>query len=446
MRETFVSYSPSKFSIDITNLKYDGDNLKAESFPAFVHEYCHYIQDITHISSIFGFSLWLRDIVALTNLFSKGENRTIEIPLSSDETDEVYGKFRKFYLIYCGTGKLERTVAYDELIIENIKTEIIDIPLDKEVRTLAKNIITFKNNITEEYHFGLIPLQEIQAYYAQKLCEEHLGSKKIDIPSSLLMTFPYRLGDLIFSHFNVTASDEIKFLIADLCLDTVQAPKIFLSTIEALKDKEIEWERDKKLIFDIITTQEIAFSYSKETALKNIILDIEIWSRDAQRVYLSKALKWYLDTIRMSVVIKQTHMPTYYSNPFVENNIQDLLTLIRLFPPPIIFKDNKFHRYSDEQNPEKDKSNDEHFEAASSIRMHWVLYDLLTSRTVAEINEKCKCPLIDNCESKDAVGNEYNCATAPWLNIKENAETVCTYGMATHSFGLWQNDLDIRLD
>ncbi len=446
MRETFASYSPSKFSIDITNLKYDGDNFKDESFPAFVHEYCHYIQDTTHISSIFGFSLWLRDIVFLTNVFSNGEKKTIEIPLSKDETDEVYGKFRKFYLIYCGTGRLERTVAYDELIVDSIRTEIIDIPLDNEVRTIAKNIITFKNNITEEYHFGLIPLQEVQAYYAQKLCEKHLGDKNFDIPSSSLMVFPYRLGDLIFSHFNVIASDETKFLIADLCLDTVQAPKIFLSTIEALKDKNIEWERDKKLIFDTIKTQETAFSYSKQTALKNIIPDIVMWSEDAQRVHLSKALKWYLKTIKLSSDIKENCSPTFYSYPFVMNSIQDFLMFNSCFPPPIIVNDKKFYRYYDKQNPEQDKIYDEHFEAASTIWMHWVLYDLLTSKTVAQINTKCKCPLIDNCEFKEAVGNEYYCATTPWLNIKENAENVCTYGMATHSFGLWQNDLDMRLD
>ena len=80
MRETFASYSPSKFSINITNLKYDGENIKAESFPAYIHEYCHYIQDITHISSIFGFSLWLRDIVNLTGVFSEGEKKLLKFP------------------------------------------------------------------------------------------------------------------------------------------------------------------------------------------------------------------------------------------------------------------------------------------------------------------------------------------------------------------------------
>lgn len=443
MRETFASYSPSKFSIDITNLQYDGDNFKAESFPAFVHEYCHYIQDITHISSIFGFSLWLRDIVNLTQIFAESENKTIKIPL--EVGNESHDKFRRFYRIYCGVGELERNVQYSDLEINEIITEEIDIPLDGEIRKLAKNKITFKNGVTVEYHFGLIPLQEIQAYYAQKLCEKHLGNKKFDHPSSGLMALPYRLGDLIYSHFNVEASDDTKFLIADLCLDTVQAPKVFLAVIEALNNKKLEWEKDKKLIYDTIKEKENEFSYSKDIAFDNIIPDIETWSKAVNRKHLSNALKWYIKKIKTSYSIKSEYSPTFFSYPFVMD-VKDFLMFNNCFPPPIVVNDKKFYRYYDKQNPEQDKIYDENFQAASTIWMHWVLHDLLISKSLDELNAKCRCPLIENCEFKESVGNEYNCQTAPWENIKENTETVCPYGMATHSFGLWQNNLDIKFE
>lgn len=445
MRQTFASYSPSKFSIDITNLKYDGDNFQAESFPAFVHEYCHYIQDISHISSIFGFSLWLRDIVYLTSTFSEGEKKTIEIPLNEDTHGELFGKFRKFYLIYCGTGQLERNIRYEELFIEDIQTEIIEIPLDKGVRTIAKNILTFKNNVTDEYHFGLISLQEIQAYYAQKICEKHLGDKKYNVPTSELISLPYKLGDLIFSHFNINASDETKFLISDLCLNTIQAPKVFLAVVEELRNRTLEWERDKKNIYKIIREQELKYSFPKQEALNNIIPDITTWSEDVTRVHLSKALKWYLKIIKMGSYIKENLSPTFFSYPFVMS-IDNFLMLNGFFPPPIVVNNKQFYRYYDKQNPDQDKVYEEYFQSAATIWMHWVLYDLLTSKNSDEINKKCKCPLFENCDYKEAVGNEYNCQTAPWMNIKENIKTICPYGMATHSFGLWQNDLDIRIE
>jgi hypothetical protein len=299
--------------------------------------------------------------------------------------------------------------------------------------------------VTEAYHFGLTPLQEIQAYYAQKICEKRLGEKTYDCPSSKLMSLPYRLGDLIFSHFNISADDDTKFLIVDLCLDTIQAPKVFLAVVEELNNKTLRWEEDKKLICDIVKEQDLKYSSQKQVALDNIIPDIINWSKDETRVHLSKALKWYLKTVKLASDLKDNFSPTFFSYPFVMS-MDNLLLLNNIFPPPLVVNDKQFYRYYAKQNPEQDKNYEEYFQSAATIWMHWVLYDLLTSKTKDEINRKCKCPLFENCVYKKAVGNEYNCKHAPWLNIKFNTETICPYGMATHSFGLWQNDLDIRIE
>ncbi len=56
----FASYKSGAFSIDVSNFEFEDEFVAKPDIPAFVHEYCHYIQDITTISSIFGFSLWMK--------------------------------------------------------------------------------------------------------------------------------------------------------------------------------------------------------------------------------------------------------------------------------------------------------------------------------------------------------------------------------------------------
>ena len=75
-----------------------------------------------------------------------------------------------------------------------------------------------------------------------------------------------------------------------------------------------------------------------------------------------------------------------------------------------------------------------------------VLYDLLCSETQAQINARFHCPLHDSCLVRHEIGEDYICKTAPWDIIKNEKKITCQYGMAAHSFGLWQNNLDIKID
>ena len=146
----------------------------------------------------------------------------------------------------------------------------------------------------------------------------------------------------------------------------------------------------------------------------------------------------------MTLGLKTETSQTFFSFPFVMDN-KNFQMFLNCFPPPIVVNDKKFYRYYDKQNPEQDKVYDEKFDAAATIWMHWVLYDLLTSKSFEEIQERCRCPIFDYCKYRELINNDYNCTRTPWLNIKENQESICPYGMATHSFGLFQNNLDINV-
>ena len=72
--ENKASYEVSSFIINASKIEFDKNEAPIkEDFPAFVHEWWHYIQDTSTITGQNGFYLWLRDIVQMSNITCKGE-------------------------------------------------------------------------------------------------------------------------------------------------------------------------------------------------------------------------------------------------------------------------------------------------------------------------------------------------------------------------------------
>ncbi len=442
----FASYKSGTFSIDVSNFEFEDEFVAKSDIPAFVHEYCHYIQDITTISSIFGFSLWMRDVVALTHVFSKGENKKITIPLSRDSYGETINKHRKFYNLYCGDPDDVFDLNLTELKYERTISDLKDISLDGQNRKLMINKIQFSNP-DKQIHFGLIALQEIHAFYAQCLAEQRLEGTEFNIKTESLPSFPYKIGDFLFSEFNISIDLISKYVLVELCLDTVQAPSVFLQVLEQLRDKTIHFSKETlELLRRSVIESDSSISWSKEDALKQIIPDLKQWSKDSSRKYLSQALKWYLDKIQLGLNMKKISDTIFTSGFYGDWNA--LAALQKIMPPPV-YLDNGIMKKNYSRFPDNTDLEDEFeksFEAASTIWSHRILYDLLVSETVDSINKKCKCPLFEGCTIKKVVGDEYTCATAPWEIMKNNKNIVCQYGMASHSFGLWQNSIEIEIE
>jgi len=116
----------------------------------------------------------MRDVVALTNVFSDGDGKTISIPLNRDEYGETINKFRKFYNLYCGDANVVLDLDYANHKFIQRHLTINDINLDGKKQKLAVNEIEISNR-PERTFLGLVVLQEIHAYYAQQLVERKLA-------------------------------------------------------------------------------------------------------------------------------------------------------------------------------------------------------------------------------------------------------------------------------
>jgi hypothetical protein len=443
----FASYKSGTFALDVSNLDVGDMLFQNKDMPAFVHEYCHYIQDITTISSIFGFSLWMRDVVALTHAFSDGDNKVISIPLSRDQFGETVNKFRKYYSLYCGDPEEVFPLDYSTLSLAEVHRSTNEIDLDGQKRSLAVNHIELHGR-TDTLHFGLIVLQEIQAYYAQLMAERKLPETEFSIRADSLDSYPYKFGDFLFDHYKIIIGLETKFLLIDMCLDSMQAPTVFLEVLVKLQGQTVVNDTlVRPDLFQIVKEVSITHSYSTDLALENILPDLKIWANQEGREHLKKALKWYIEKIEFVYENKSNYSPTLFSAPFCMD-WKNIGLLFRELPPPVMLNNgNLMRHFSTNLNAVEKEKEDKgyliNFEAATTIWSHRLLYDLLCSETVAQIKQRCECPLYEGCEKRLEINDSYTCKNAPWEIIKNEAKIICQYGMAAHSFGLWQNTLDI---
>ena len=444
-KHNFAAYKAGTFSTDISNLHIAERFFEEKDIPAFVHEYCHYIQDVTTISSIFGFSLWLRDLVALTKIFSDGEGKKISIPLEKDEFGETINKFRKYYSLYCGDSNIILNLDYSNHLFLKKDFSIKEIDLDGKKQYFALNEIEL-SNYSDKIFFGLIVLQEIQAYYAQQLAEKKLPLVELSVYSENLPSFPYKFGDFLFEQFNIDIDLETKFILIDLCLDTVQATSVFLEALEYLKGQKVSYFGVNRIdLFKIVEKCWKKYSFSTEDALDNILPDLKIWSQGPGRKYLSEAIGWYLDQVEMVYKIKRKYNPTFFSVPFCMD-WGNFALFFQTFPSPAYLDNGVLCRTVSINSDEEDNKFLRNFEAASTIWSHRILYDLLCSENLVQINERSQCPLYENCHIRPQIKDDYICKTAPWEIIKNTKKIICQYGMAAHSFGLWQNTLEIIIE
>ncbi len=443
-KENFASYEPSSFAINATNLEFDQNGMIVkEDFPALIHEWWHYIQDISTITGQNGFYLWLRDIVRMTQVTCCGNNKKITIPLSRDAFDEVYSKYRRLYNIFCGE-KTEKDFEHPKITKE--PTVIPNgISFDGEQHTFAKCGIEVNN---ENYYFGLIALQEINAFYAQKIAEEYVPNVTFNTPTDKLPYFPYKMGDLLFDYYKISCDLRTRFIITTRVLDSLQAPAVFLYLLKKLEGKSLQYPKDKIFILKAVDEVSSKHSYPNSCAINEWWKDYNNWLRDNSHVMLRESLSWYLTTIGLADRAKSDLGADFFEG-FLSDSLPSLQKLYGLFPTPIIKKGEELYGQSIVGNNDLTNSAKHDFDNAMVIWSHRRIYDLLSATSVDSINKNSCCPMYNEGDcmymSKYSSDKKYDCKTAPWMVIKGEKQALCPYSVAAHSMGLWQNDLDIDM-
>jgi hypothetical protein len=193
--------------------------------------------------------------------------KDIHVPLTPDEFCEPMSKYRNLYNIFCGV-KLEEKIGFpiisDEPIIEQLPLDI-----DGNKRTLPKCKIAINN---KEFQFRLIALQEINCFYAQRIAENYVDDKP-KVPADSLPEFPYKVGKMLFDKYTIISDDKCKFLITFLCLDSIQAPAVFLEVIKELAGKTLSFDSDIDCLVEIVDIVASRLAWPNDDIYKE-------WSKD----------------------------------------------------------------------------------------------------------------------------------------------------------------------
>ena len=171
MIDNYTSYEPLAFTVTVDNLEFDNDTgfVVQSDFAALIHEWWHYVQDVSTVTGQNGVYMWLRDMARISKITCAKVGEEIHIPLAKDEYGEPMSKFRKLYMLFC--GEKEESRIDNAAVTSDPDIKVFSLGLDGETRTLPDCRLNINGR---EFLFRLIALQELNCFYAQKIAEGYV--------------------------------------------------------------------------------------------------------------------------------------------------------------------------------------------------------------------------------------------------------------------------------
>lgn len=435
----YTSYEPLAFTVTVDNLEFDKKTgfVVQSDFAALIHEWWHYVQDISTVTGQNGVYMWLRDMARISKITCAKVGEEIHIPLAKDEYGEPMSKFRKLYMLFC--GEKEEYRIKQAAITEKPEIKVFSLGLDGETRTLPDCRLSING---KEYLFRLIALQELNCFYAQKVAEGYVKDVP-KVPADSLPEFPYKVGDLLFDYYGIKCDDKVKFLISYLSLDSIQAPAIFLKVLESFKDETLAFDLDIERIEQRVGSIAATYSWSNDDIYNEWMKDYSNWMFDKGRQYLAKSIEWFVAKIRQCDAFRVCQGKSFFIRVFC-GNIKSLNKLYLCFPVPIFKRNGVLLGSSMIGNNKTIDFGYEH-EQALILRYHKRLFDLICINDAKEAIDKAECDIFSNCPYRQKVNRDYDCKTSVWEVVQGETKAQCPYAIALHTMGLWQNKLVVDI-
>lgn len=442
MNENFASYMPGSFCINIDRFDIDPSTqfIQEKDYAAYIHEWMHYFQDISTLSSINGYYLMIRDIAEISRQTCQGEDNCIHLPLHFKDglpADKNYNLF----LYQCN--------ACHDSSEQNFKQpRILEEPDPHQTKTFdgytEKHTLPCCSINIDGYDksFGITTIQEINSYYAQHLTERMLTvSPNEKSCCDKLFDYPYRVGDMLFEYYGIQCPEEVRFLISYLCLDCLHPAPVFLETLAKYKGQSFTMSDCPKIVndIDVIIKQLCPDNNGLLSMIEGDVMQNMIVNKPEMRIIF----EWYFKTVNeiqdcRNRMGKDTFIRTFCTG------FKGLGLLTKCFPVPLMYKDHKLFNNSLLQNAQNS------FNCASTL---WALKRLFNILTIDGFSDLAKndedplpiCPLYDFCNQKIKDDSAFSCKTSLWeiLDHENTTKVDCQFGLALHMMGLWQNNLVI---
>ena len=301
LNQTLGYYNSSFFRMHIaTDEKIDLRTLNAKDFEVLIHEYIHFIQDITTIHGLANTFTTIQVLKYLTNKIYKTPNNKFNVPFDLNNVSNFvyfnylmksisYGDTNSYnYANVVGYNKKNKNVD-DRCVVKSMP--IIELEVKDEVGNLSK------------YKFGAGCIYESMAYIMQKNM-----TKSVVNPPDLPYYSAIKLAEFIYKEF---AENELNVLaMCDISLNTSNPGKVFVDIIERWKQKG-EIPSNPRELYD---------EFYKET----------LQNTTATQNGTSKNEACFLDTFKSFSITAEQQLTTAYFRPTSESSQDEFNTTMRL--------------------------------------------------------------------------------------------------------------------
>ncbi len=425
----YSSYFRIKLNTDDSFLVYD-NNLSELGAATFLHEYIHFLQDITTTHGLFNIATEVDFIKVFNSKLRTDEVNSIQTPFKTIDSDGNVHANREMHKVWIGSGKNKNFSGDYEVVTESITLSVgtNTWPLVRECLKVGDDF-----NGGFKYYFGSYCICEGMAYEIENAVYPNVIQKPPILPYSA----PRLIANKLYPKF--TNNVENLVALCDSSLMYNDPGRVFCYILRHMNQAEY-YPTKPEDIYEYVFT-EIKFEYQNITQPLELfyfaghIANLQLSDYFKSNIFENNSI-WIARLISASETIR-TQIPSFILDLMrggdIRNNISFEVIKRKLGTPIIVnnhyemFFENILNGYGYQIEPE-------YFWVFSEIR------DLITKKW-SELGRINLCGLKEFCDkSAETIGTgrftDYRCHNEPWERSNDSDQELCPFGATWKAWGL----------
>lgn len=399
-------------NVDFDFGEFSWNNNEPYQKATFVHEYIHYLQDISTTYGLLNFNNILGKIQGYMNFVANSENDEIDLPINLDYI-ENYEQNEWLSQVYEGdTVDLKRCKIIN---ISYLEEELYKNEYNKDVYQVILNLRIDEEFKCKEYIFGGRAILEGMAYLIET-------NKYYEESSNLVA--PYNLCEMVTKYIYEEFAENKSFIVAlcDISLMSLQPGVTFYNILREMKESKFMPNNIEDIYTYCRNNKQLDYYmelYEEQlhTAMERIDFMYSQNSQVSDMVNINKWLKSLLERMKKDRS-KNCAFITQIMNYKGEKFEKYFLGMVHKYGVPLIVtKDKEILNGATVSNPD--------------LNLTFMNVPIILDKLFDYREKDNECELINLCKEYESQTDiqlvDNNCIVAPWEKAKE--DILCPVGL-----------------
>jgi hypothetical protein len=399
-------------------------NLNDKDKGTFIHEYIHYIQNISTTHGLMDITKTYNLLDYVVNKVLANTDNKIELPISLDKSQNIIQNYYRFNL-FKGNNIFKNLQKFNRIEPEYFEGEYESV----KQKCLRFNCFLDENKV-DSFEFGAICIKETMAHLIQCIIDPNVTHNEI----------PYKSAEIVVKYFYPELIDEDKLNIITLCYYSLYLPdsgNFFFKVLKMLKC--LQYIPENPIDFYNYLHNKFSNYVIIEPKEDNTVLWDKYWGEAQTQIEECSGLKeakygektlTYLHKIFENIQYTQSNQPNFfiYSITLLKTNQKKVIDeWLDKYDLPHVFT--LEFEYFGEQG----------LMLLSPI--HTILFNLILPKTSSIFRyNRCNKHLFNRCSNTKINGKETNitesyCYEKPWERIS-NGCVECPFTILWKNLGL----------